>query len=110
MGDTPQKSNTKGLYIKTYGCQANVYDSERMRDVLKPLGYAPVDTAEAADLVVLNTCQHPLDPDPVYHHRHVKLDVLPGDPPASNDPSLTIRPENLRAWENNQTYHLLRFP
>src|SRR5262245_40023191 len=51
MGDTP-----KGLFIKTYGCQMNVYDSERMKDVLKPLGYAPVDTLEAADLVVLNTC------------------------------------------------------
>ncbi len=46
----------KGLFIKTYGCQANVYDSERMRDVLAPLGYAPVDSADAADLVVLNTC------------------------------------------------------
>lgn len=50
------KQNTKGLFIKTYGCQMNVYDSERMRDVLRPLGYAPVDTPEAADLVVLNTC------------------------------------------------------
>jgi tRNA-2-methylthio-N6-dimethylallyladenosine synthase len=46
----------RGLFIKTYGCQANVYDSERMRDVLAPLGYAPVDSPEAADLVVLNTC------------------------------------------------------
>ena len=46
----------KGLFIKTYGCQMNVYDSERMRDVLAPLGYAPVDAAEAADLVILNTC------------------------------------------------------
>ncbi|MDX1292843.1 MAG: tRNA (N6-isopentenyl adenosine(37)-C2)-methylthiotransferase MiaB [Hyphomonas sp.] len=54
---TPEaKPNTKGLFIKTYGCQMNVYDSERMRDVLRPLGYAPVDTPEAADLVVLNTC------------------------------------------------------
>src|SRR5689334_9167579 len=34
----------------------NAYDSERMRDVLKPLGYAPVNSPEAADLVVLNTC------------------------------------------------------
>ena len=50
------KPNTKGLYIKTYGCQMNVYDSERMKDVLKPLGYAPVDSPEAADLIVLNTC------------------------------------------------------
>ncbi len=56
MADTSQKPNTKGLYIKTYGCQANVYDSERMKDVLKPLGYAPVDSPEAADLVVVNTC------------------------------------------------------
>ena len=41
----------KRLYIKTYGCQMNVYDSERMRDVLAPLGYAPSDTPEDADLV-----------------------------------------------------------
>jgi len=46
----------KKLYIKTYGCQMNVYDSARMADLLAPLGYAPVDTADAADLVVLNTC------------------------------------------------------
>jgi tRNA-2-methylthio-N6-dimethylallyladenosine synthase len=46
----------KGLFIRTYGCQMNVYDSERIRDVLKPLGYAPVDSPEAADLVVVNTC------------------------------------------------------
>ena len=65
---------------------------------------------EIDTLVVLNTCQHPLDPDPVYRHRHVKLEVLDGEPAASDDPSLTIRPENLRAWENNQTYHALRFP
>jgi uncharacterized protein len=65
---------------------------------------------EIDTLVVLNTCQHPLDPDSVYRHRHVKLEVLDGEPAASDDPSLTIRPENLRAWENNQTYHALRFP
>jgi tRNA-2-methylthio-N6-dimethylallyladenosine synthase len=47
---------TKRLYIKTYGCQMNVYDSERMADVLRPLGYAVTDEAEGADLVVLNTC------------------------------------------------------
>lgn len=64
---------------------------------------------EMDTLVVLNTCQHPLDPDPVYQHRHVRLEVLGGDAPAPGDPSLAIRPENLRAWENNQTYHSLRF-
>jgi tRNA-2-methylthio-N6-dimethylallyladenosine synthase len=46
----------KRLFIETYGCQMNVYDSERMRDVLAPLGYAPVDKPDDADLVVLNTC------------------------------------------------------
>jgi len=46
----------KRLYIKTYGCQMNVYDSERMADVLRPLGYAMTDQPDEADLVVLNTC------------------------------------------------------
>ncbi len=53
MSDT---APTKRLYIKTYGCQMNVYDSERMADVLSPLGYGMTDTPEGADLVVLNTC------------------------------------------------------
>ena len=47
---------TKRLFIKTYGCQMNVYDSARMADVLAPLGYAPGDSAEDADMVILNTC------------------------------------------------------
>ena len=46
----------KRLFIKTYGCQMNVYDSERMTDILRPLGYEVSDKAEGADLVVLNTC------------------------------------------------------
>jgi hypothetical protein len=60
-------------------------------------------------LVVLNTCQHPLDSDPQYRQRHVLLEVIAGDPAAPGDASLAIRPENLRAWENNETYHHLRF-
>ena len=44
------------LYIRTYGCQMNVYDSARMADVLAPLGYAATDTAEDADMILLNTC------------------------------------------------------
>ncbi|MDO8377496.1 tRNA (N6-isopentenyl adenosine(37)-C2)-methylthiotransferase MiaB [Phenylobacterium sp.] len=44
------------LFIKTYGCQMNVYDSERMADILRPLGYAMAQRPEDADLVVLNTC------------------------------------------------------
>lgn len=46
----------KKLFIKTYGCQMNVYDSARMADVLAPLGYAQVNVAIDADMVILNTC------------------------------------------------------
>src|SRR6201999_482484 len=46
----------KRLYIKTYGCQMNVYDSARMADLLAPLGYETTDAADGADMVVLNTC------------------------------------------------------
>jgi tRNA-2-methylthio-N6-dimethylallyladenosine synthase len=46
----------KKLYIKTYGCQMNVYDSARMADVLAPLGYVAADGPEGADMVILNTC------------------------------------------------------
>ena len=46
----------KKLFIKTYGCQMNVYDSARMADVLAPLGYAPVDSPSGADMIILNTC------------------------------------------------------
>ena len=44
------------VFVKTYGCQMNVYDSERMRDVLAPLGYVETAGPEDADLVILNTC------------------------------------------------------
>ena len=46
----------KRLHIKTFGCQMNVYDSERMADVLRPMGYVASASAEDADLVILNTC------------------------------------------------------
>jgi len=51
MTDAPKK-----LFIKTYGCQMNVYDSDRMADALAPHGYQPTQVLEEADLVVLNTC------------------------------------------------------
>ena len=46
----------KKLYIKTYGCQMNVYDSGRMADVLAPHGYGLVDAPDGADMIILNTC------------------------------------------------------
>src|SRR5579871_3630415 len=54
----PQPDNPfmKKLFIKTYGCQMNAYDSARMADLLAPLGYGATDSAEDADMVILNTC------------------------------------------------------
>jgi tRNA-2-methylthio-N6-dimethylallyladenosine synthase len=49
-------ADTKRLHVITWGCQMNVYDSGRMADVLAPLGYAPVDVPDGADMVILNTC------------------------------------------------------
>lgn len=46
----------KNIFIKTYGCQMNVYDSLRMKDLLKPHGYQETDTMDNADLIILNTC------------------------------------------------------
>ena len=46
----------KKLFIKTYGCQMNVYDSGRMAELLAPIGYGPADAPEDADMVILNTC------------------------------------------------------
>lgn len=63
---------------------------------------------ELNTLVVLNTCQHPLDPDPRYHPRQVKLEVLPARPVHQEDASRLVRPENARAFENNETYFALR--
>ena len=53
---TQSQWQRKRVFIRTYGCQMNVYDSDRMADVLRPLGYALATTPEQADLVVLNTC------------------------------------------------------
>ena len=46
----------KRVYIKTYGCQMNVYDSSRMADLAGSLGYVAAESPEDADLVILNTC------------------------------------------------------
>ena len=51
MSDQPKK-----LHIKTYGCQMNVYDSERMAEAMGAQGYVTTDRPEEADLILLNTC------------------------------------------------------
>ncbi len=47
---------TKKVFVKTYGCQMNVYDSQRMGDALATQGYAATERPEDADLILLNTC------------------------------------------------------
>lgn len=49
-------SDVKKLYVKTYGCQMNVYDSERMVEAMGVNGYVETDTPDDADLILLNTC------------------------------------------------------
>ncbi len=49
-------TDAKKLFIKTYGCQMNVYDSERMVEALAGEGYVTTDVVEEADMVLLNTC------------------------------------------------------
>jgi tRNA-2-methylthio-N6-dimethylallyladenosine synthase len=49
-------TGSRKLYVKSFGCQMNVYDSQRMADTLAPQGYVETATAEDADLIILNTC------------------------------------------------------
>ena len=49
-------TDLKKLFLKTYGCQMNVYDSERMAEAMAADGYVTTEVAEEADLVLLNTC------------------------------------------------------
>ena len=49
-------SAPRKLFVKTYGCQMNVYDSERMTEALGTEGYVATDRAEDADMILLNTC------------------------------------------------------
>jgi len=76
-------------------------------------GHSPVGGSvdlrlEMNTLVVLNTCQHPLDPDPTYHPRSVQLEVFAASPVAADDACRNSRPENARAFLNTEHYHVLR--
>ncbi len=48
--------DAKKLFIKTYGCQMNIYDSERMAEALATSGYVATDGPDDADMILLNTC------------------------------------------------------
>jgi tRNA-2-methylthio-N6-dimethylallyladenosine synthase len=49
-------TGSRKLYVKSFGCQMNVYDSQRMADTLAPEGYVETGSPEDADLIILNTC------------------------------------------------------
>ncbi len=53
---TEMVQGAKKLFIKTYGCQMNVYDSQRMAEAMGAEGYVLTETADDADMVLLNTC------------------------------------------------------
>jgi len=80
----------KRLFIKTYGCQMNVYDSERMTDVLRPLGYVPTDTPEGADFVILNTCHIREKAAEKVYSELGKLRLMKLDKAASGGGTMTI--------------------
>ena len=50
------KNISKKIFVKSYGCQMNVYDSNRIKNLFEPRGYSETDKVEDADLIVLNTC------------------------------------------------------
>ncbi|MDO8422011.1 MAG: tRNA (N6-isopentenyl adenosine(37)-C2)-methylthiotransferase MiaB [Parvibaculum sp.] len=52
----PAEAAPKKIFVKTYGCQMNVYDSDRMVDVMAPHGYVETKSQDDADIVLLNTC------------------------------------------------------
>ena len=54
--DVAPPANSRKVFVRTYGCQMNVYDSQRMTDSLGESGYQPTDVIEDADLVLINTC------------------------------------------------------
>ena len=56
FGKNTGMKDSRRLYIKSFGCQMNVYDAQRMADTLAPEGYVETATPQDADLVILNTC------------------------------------------------------
>jgi len=56
LSERQTSSRTRKVFIKTFGCQMNVYDSDRMAEALAPMGYAVSEAMDDADLVILNTC------------------------------------------------------
>jgi tRNA-2-methylthio-N6-dimethylallyladenosine synthase len=56
LSERQHSTANRKVFIKTFGCQMNVYDSDRMAEALAPMGYAVSEAMDDADLVILNTC------------------------------------------------------
>jgi len=56
LSERQQSTANRKVFIKTFGCQMNVYDSDRMAEALAPMGYKASESIDDADLVILNTC------------------------------------------------------
>jgi tRNA-2-methylthio-N6-dimethylallyladenosine synthase len=56
LAETDQAARSRTFYIETFGCQMNVHDSEKVIGTLEHEGYTKVETEEAADLILYNTC------------------------------------------------------
>lgn len=91
--------------------------SKVVSDELGNLSYAENSSSSGASidlqfemdcLVVLNTCQHPLDPNPNYAPKPVSLEVFMSDSPEVENPCRDSRPENERAFQNTEDYYALR--
>lgn len=54
--NNPNETEPKKLYVKSFGCQMNVYDGQRLAEVMAQQGYETADSPDQADLMVLNTC------------------------------------------------------
>jgi len=67
MADQDPTNPTRRVYVKTFGCQMNVYDSGKMRALLAQDGFAPTTELEDADLVIVNTCSVREKPEQKLH-------------------------------------------
>jgi tRNA-2-methylthio-N6-dimethylallyladenosine synthase len=57
VAEKPQTAaSRRKLFIKSYGCQMNAYDAQKMTDLLAPAGFDETQSLDDADLVILNTC------------------------------------------------------
>ncbi len=80
----------KKLFVKTYGCQMNVYDSIKMQDLLEPFGYKPTDSMQQADMIILNTCHIREKAAEKMYSELGRIKQIKDEKKTSNNPNLII--------------------